>query len=123
MSRFAECFTVVFLGFSQIFLNLILFNRSSFGGDLLFFIALILWILVIPLLVLYVVDTILQRKLGAKSFRIWRSIVYTLTILSICRQIQIIYPTGYSKILGWMPVILPYIFVAALTLFLSMKFN
>ncbi len=86
LSRLSIVFGIVTVGWSQVFFNMILWNRDVFPAEGLFHLWMLVWVEVIPFLLVFAVDAVLARRMP-RLFRLWRTLLYTLVIISFQRQI------------------------------------
>ena len=106
-----QIFAVVCLGWSQIFFDIIIYNRAHFPMNGLFHVWTWVWVQVVPFGLLFCADSLIRRWKGeARLFRIWRTTLYLFILLSLLRQAQVVYaesPFAFSSPFIIVPMIDP----------------
>ena len=114
-----QIFAVVCIGWSQIFFNLILYNRAHFPMNGLFYLWTWVWIQAVPFGLLFGADSLIRRWKGeARLFRIWRTTLYVGALLSFLRQVQVILSGNPVGSPGPVVIVATYVALAGLSVFL-----
>ena len=123
-NRLGMLLAVVTVGFSQIVFNVILGNLDFFPNGAWFFGSVIVYVQILPFAALVLIETALVRWTGERrTFRIWRSVLYTALFLSLLRQVQVYYPDPFWALMGWVPVVPALLALTALVFLLAFRFH
>lgn len=99
--RLSFLYAIVNLGLSQISFNTILSNVGQFPRDIRFYLWILLWFQLLPLMTLFLLDVLAERVSGnGKGKTIWRCILCVLLTLSLVRQFQIIHDQEFKRLLS-----------------------
>jgi hypothetical protein len=99
-SRLGFLYAIVNLGLSQISFNAVRGNVDQFPKDLVFYLLVLFWFQLLPLVLFLLLDLFTERVFqGGKGFIIWRCCLCLFLAVSLLRQFQVLDYEKFRRLL------------------------
>lgn len=123
LSRLGFLYAIINIGLSQIAFNTINGNVEQFPRAMLFYVWVLLWFQILPLVVLFLVDMLVEKLFGhGTGFLLWRCVLCLLLTLSILRQFHTIHYEQFKTLL-FLPAPVIYAIPGILICWISLKWS